>query len=521
MNKLFLKIAGFAGIVLLVSGLIKYYTDGFFSTATIIVLMVGLALTLFNTVKNFELIKNFFQRRATQNIGNALVVSLFMVSIIGLLNYVSNKHSFRVDFTENKQFTLADQTIKVLQNLEKNTKVTAFFRSTDKASVEDLISEYQYYSSNLEFAFFDPDKSPEVANNYGIQTYGMLILESDGKSERVEILSEQTLTNALIKVTREGSKVIYFMMGHGEHDIESLEKKGFGSLKEKIVELNYQVEGLNLAREKSVPVDCSVLIVNGPKTNLFSAELDSIDSYINHGGKVLFLLDPPPDPGMEDFFDNWGITVGSDLIVDYSGVGQMFGYPASVPLVTNYNTSHPIAANFNMNTFFELVRSVTPKSENIPAGITVDWLAQTTPQSWGESNFQWNTEKPDEGIAVSFDDGVDIEGPVTIASVATKSLDSAPGPGLTGDRGVLVVFGDSDFATNNYVQTPNSILFLNTVNWLAEEEDLVAIPPKNPEDRRINMTAQQAKFSLVLTVFIIPGLVLIAGLSVYFRRRKL
>lgn len=520
MNKLFIRISGMSGFVLLFAGFVKYLIDGFLSTPASIILSAGLASALVYAAYNLSRLKSFINKRATQHVGNALAVSILLVGIVVMLNYIFNKHNYRIDLTENKQFSLADQTIKVLQNLEEDINVTAFFQSAQQTFVDDMITEYRYYSDKLQYRFFDPNKNPEVAANYGVQAYGVVFLEAEGRSEKIETFSEQALTNALIKVTRDEKKTVYYMSGHGEHDIESLETKGFSTLKDRIIELNYDVKVLNLAREKSVPGNSSVLIINGPKTTMFGTELDSIDAYVNRGGKVLFLLDPPPDPGMVEFFDNWGLIVGNDLVIDYSGVGQLFGYSASVPLVSEYNSSHPIAENFNMNTFYELVRSVTPKSEDLPPGVTVDWLARTTPQSWGESNFQWNEENPDEAISVSFDEAVDIEGPVTIAAIASKSMSRSFAPGNSSDQGTLVVFGDSDFATNGYSQTSNSILFLNTINWLAEEDDLVAIPPKSVDDRRITMTAQQTKFLFWLTVVFMPVMVLGTGIGIFIRRRK-
>ena len=521
MRKSAIMVSGIIGSILVVYSGVNYLASGFWDVPAIVILLIGILLSAVYVVYNFQKIKNLTGRRVTHYVSNALISSLFAVGIVILMNYVFNKHSVRVDLTANKQYTLADQTVKILKNLDKDVKITAFSHSTEKGLYEDTVAEYRHYSDKIKFAFFDPDKNPEIANNFGVKSYNTIFLETEGRSEKIISLDEQTLTNALIKVTRIGKKVIYFMTGHGEHDIEDFANRGSSVLKDRLTELNYEVKSINLAREKSIPEDCASLVVNGPQTVLFSAELDSIDGYINGGGKVFFLLDPDPAPGMPEYFDKWGLTVGNDLIIDYSGVGQLFGYGATVPLVTDYNTVNPIVEKFSFSTFFSRVRSVTPKTEGLPEGGSVEWLCKTTEQSWGETDFKAGARNKDKPFQVAFDDGKDLQGPVTIAAVVTKSVTGPPGIADASKTGELIVFGDSDFTTNAYSQTPNSTLFLNALNWLAEEDDLVAIPPKSPEDRRIEMTAKQAKFALYLTVFILPGIIISLGLSVFFRRRGL
>lgn len=512
MSKNITIISGIIGLILLVISVINYFAAGFLDLPTVMIFLIGLPLTLIYFVYNIQDIKYLFSKRAVQYISNAFVASLLVFGVIILLNFISNKHGFRVDLTANKQYSLAEQTIKVLQNLEKEVGITIFFPSSERSGIADFINEYQHYSDKLKYSFFDPDKNPEIARNYGVSFPQTVILECAGKSERIFGLNEQQLTNALIKVTREGNKVIYFMTGHEEHDIESFEADGLVFMKEILIAMNYEVKPINLISEKSVPEDCAVFVINGPKSELLTTELDAIDVYINRGGKVFFLLDPYPSPGIPEYFDKWGITVGNDFVIDRSDAGQQYGYSIAIPYITEYNKDHPIIGNFNQRTLFPMVRSITPKLGELPVGVSVIWLCRTTSESWGEVDFQGDPE---------FDEGKDMKGPVTVAAVVTKPVRVSPLLGESTKKGVMAVFGDSDFSTNRFRDDPMAGLFLNTMNWLAEEEDLVAIPPKNPANRRVSMSAQEVKFTLYLSVFILPGIVLIFGLSVFFRRRSL
>jgi ABC-type uncharacterized transport system involved in gliding motility auxiliary subunit len=516
-------LSGVFGAIVLFIALINRLASGFWDLITLILLGLGALLVVIYFVFNYQDIKNLYRKRAAQYLSNAIIASLLMIIIIVLLNYLFNKYDYRIDLTSRKQFTLAPQTVKVLKNLEKPIYITAFFQSSKKSFVTDVIAEYQHTSDKIKFNFYDPDKNPEAAKTYNIKNYGIVVLETEDRSERIYQLDEQSLTNAIIKVTRKGKKAIYFLTGHGEHSVDNGEARGFSILKSRILELNYQVRALNFASEHSIPDSCVLLIVNGPQSDLYSAELDTVNAYIRRGGKVFFLLDPSPGAGMPSFFEKWGIAVGDNIVLDASGAGRMYNFGPELPLVNNYNTNQPIVKDFNYNTFYGGVRSVTPKSVGIPPEVKVDWLAKTTAQSWGETEYKVEKTKPGERpkLNVKFDKDKDVAGPVTVAAIATITIPDTINYYAKPKTGILVVFGDSDFATNNFAQTPNSTLFLNAVNWLAEEEDLVAVPPKSVEDRRIEMTAKQAKFTLYITVFFIPMMVLIFGLTVYFQRRGL
>ncbi|MCP4725944.1 MAG: GldG family protein [bacterium] len=515
---------GYAGLLLLIMGSLNYITGGILTTATKFLLLTGLVIIAAWCFFNIEMIKASLKARFAQHLSNAIIASLLVLAILTMVNFVGSKRNYRHDFTEAKINTISPQTTRILENLEEEVAITSFFKSANATIIESLIDEYEYFSDKIIFQNVDPDKKPGIAKNYGVTKYETIVLESRGKTEKIEAFdyqnAEQIMTNALIKVSREGKKVIYYLSGHGEHGFDDQDRLGFAKIKGMIIEQNYDLMELNLARAKSIPDDCSLIIVNGPKTELFPVEVENINTYINGGGKVFFLVDPSPSPGLEDFFDEWGVTIGNDLVIDASGVGQLFGMGPSIPLATDYGI-HPITQGFNQNTFYPGARSVTPK-EQLPEGISIQYLVRTTQNSWGEVDYQQAaaTEGSAEGIQVEFNDGRDLKGPVNIAVVITKEPDAAAGADPDA-QGAIVVFGDSEFSSNAYADPRNSALFMNVLNWLAEEEDLVAIPPKSPTDRRVEMTAGQAKQIMYLTVFIIPAFFVVSGVMVFIRRRKL
>jgi ABC-type uncharacterized transport system involved in gliding motility auxiliary subunit len=320
----------------------------------------------------------------------------------------------------------------------------------------------------------------------------------------LEPIREEDVTNALMKIVKGERKTIYFVQGHGEKSIDDAEKIGYSTAKAALEKENYVLKNLNLVQENKVPDDASVVVMIGPTAEPFPNELELLEGYLNKGGSVAILLDPPPGPSMSEFMKKWSIDVGNNFVVDASGVGRLFGAGPSVPLVTNYS-NQKITEGFKVMTFFPFVRSVTPAQTPV-AGITAVQLLASNERSWGESDLKSNQ--------AGFDEKTDLQGPVSLAVVATKDA-------AENKKGRLVVYGDSDFASNNaFGLQGNGNLFLNTVSWLAQDESFISIRPKNPEDRRLTMTEQDGRLMSFVTLLFMPVGVLIAGVSVWMKRRK-
>jgi ABC-type uncharacterized transport system involved in gliding motility auxiliary subunit len=500
--KKYAGIGGLAGLVLVVAGLINYQTGKVWNWFSWVAVGLGVLLLAAFCVFRFERIKETVSLRSFRYGGNALAVSLMVFVILGLVNFVASRHSVRVDLSKGGQFSLAPQTRSVLKALKKEVRVTAFYKKDTQKPMEDLLQSYRFYSSKFHYEFMDPDKKPAAAKLYGVTAYETLVIECGTNTEKITEKDEQALTNALIKATREGKKKVYFLDGHGENDIESTEKTGYNTAKKAVMDENYDVGKINLAAEKKIPADCAILIVNGPQKAPFPTELDTIQAYLDRGGKALFLIDPEIG-GYTEFMDKWGVKLGNDVVLDVSGMGQLFGMGPWVPLVQTY-PSHPIVEKFRVMTFFPYSRSVTPR-ENPGAGLSAQSLIKTTSNSWAETDLR--------NPRAQFDKGKDTQGPVTIAAVVTKESG--------GRKTRLVVFGDSDFANNSYFKSQgNGDLFLNTVSWLAEEEDLISIRAKQPEDRRVSLNARQTSMVMYTTVIFMPLAAMLAGIWIYIKRER-
>jgi ABC-type uncharacterized transport system involved in gliding motility auxiliary subunit len=491
----------------------------------------GLVCVLIYVIGQWREFVTFFSGRAARY-GTFSVVSVIVVlAILVGLNYIANRQNKRWDLTSNQQFTLSDQTTKLLKGLKEPLTMIAFQRTEEMAPFRDRLQEYAGASTQVKTDFIDPDKEPLVARKYEIPAYGTIVIEHKGRIERVSGQGEQELTNAIIKVTSDQQKKIYFVQGHGEHDTTSAdEQRGYSVINNALARENFTIDKLVLVQNPVVPDDAAVVIVAGPQSDYLAPEIDALRTYLNKGGKVLFMLDPPdvvdapPLTNLIAMIKEWGIDVGDNVVIDRSGIGQLVGRGPGMPIAIDY-PSHPITERFNsIMTGFPLVRSVTP-SAAAPSGRTAQTIVETSKASWAESDVKALAERR----PVGFDEGSgDKQGPISLAAmIATAAPDQppAPAPGTNGaeperKQTRVVVFGDSDFPANgNLAVQGNENLFLNTVNWLAQQDSLISIRPKQPDDRRVTLTQEQLWSVMLFSVIFLPGLVVGTGVYTWWRRR--
>ena len=335
----------------------------------------------------------------------------------------------------------------------------------------------------------DPEKKPAMAQQYGVTSLGTVVFDYKGRTEKVTSDGEQELTNALIKVVQGRQPKVYFTQGHGEKDTTSSERGGYNGINTALTSDNFVVDKLVLAQQTSVPNDADVLIIAGPKTDFLAPEIELLKAYLARGGKILLMLDPvlkadaPQPTALQALLKDWGIEADNDIVLDVSGAGRLaLGTDESVPVAASYPT-HPITQNFNLLTAYPLARSMTPVEGGVN-GHVAQKVVETSRNSWGETNLKSLTG----GQPAKMDEG-DKQGPVALAAAVSAPASNAPpskDAAKSGDTPKkpetrLVAFGDSDFASNAALGiTGNRDLFLNTVNWLAQQENLIAIRPRDP-----------------------------------------
>jgi ABC-type uncharacterized transport system involved in gliding motility auxiliary subunit len=554
LNKI-IGLFGWLGVALVLSAVVVRFLQPAWQQSYNALAVAGLVCTLLYILSQWREIGRAMSGRQAKlgavSIGSVLAV----VAIIAMVNYIASRQNARWDLTANRIFSLSDQTSRVLESLDAPIDVKVFGRSGDFERFRDRLTEYENAARDMTVEYVDVDREPALANQYQIQSYGTVVFEYEGRMERIVGDGEQELTNGLKKVVEGAEKKVYFVEGHGEKDPRSADQRiGYSAAKAALESDNFTVETFPLVQQGKVPDDASVVVVAGPKTDYLQPELDALSAYVASGGKLLVLLDPPdradapPLGGLVAFLNTWGIEAGRDIVVDASGIGQLAGIQSPVvPAVLTY-PGHPITENFGLMTVFPVARSVSAVVGGVNGRLAQSFL-ETGPQSWAETDLETVFEtgelrEPDEGDTTGpIPIGAAVSAPATDASAAETAGGAPDGaePGgeetatteptlasdtLTTDETApepetrVAAIGDSDFAANATLNAQgNRDLFLNTVNWLAKQENLIAIRPREPDDRRISLTADQQTRVFWLSVIIIPGLLLAAGATTWWRRR--
>jgi len=517
-HKKWMNLIGLSGFVLLFIALVIYLLSSNFPLYARVILILGVAGILV-----FWML-SAFASKATRYGSNVAITILLAFAILVLVNFVSARHFKRLDATENKIFSLSMQTEKILSELKDGITITAFYTENHnrRGAAQDILDEYAQKSNKIKFTMVDPASKPGIATGYKITQDGTVVFESGGKRENVISYEneEQDFTGAILKLTSGKQKKIYFLTGHGERDIEGYEDTSYAEIRKIIEAENYLVEKLVLAQQISVPQDCDILIIAGPQTPLLAAEEEAIIDYLDLGGKAIIMVDPYPTPSLDNILKRWGVEAQNDIILD--GLGRsMLGDP-TVPVCVTYGY-HSITTPLSkgLMTFFPIARSLSSRKE-AGESITTTELVRTSNNSWGETNVDDLLTKQ----VIEFSEGQDIKGPLTVAIAVTyrqKSKLSEAGKNKEDqkERRILVAFGDSDFVMNKYLQQGNPDLFMNSLNWLTEDEGLISIRPKsmNEQTQIERLSGQEIRLVSYASIFTIPLILILIGVRIWWKRR--
>jgi ABC-type uncharacterized transport system involved in gliding motility auxiliary subunit len=448
-------------------------------------------------------------RRASA-LSQGLIYTLIVIAILVFLNFFANRYNKSYDTTSNKQFTLSDQTIKIVKNLQQPMTITYWDQPTKFTAARDLLDRYKNLSPKVDVQYLDADKKRTQAIAAGVKTLGTIYVDIGDKHEEAKSLTEEEVTGAIVRALKGGARLACFVLGSGEHSIDSTERSGYSGAKELLEKNNYKTQTLKMLESPQIPKTCTIVVVAGPKRDYIQPEIDALKGYVEGGGHALFMLDPPLKFAKEEVDDNaaldgvlagWGVTVDKDLVLDTSGVGQIFGLGPEFPLVTSYE-SHPITSTMKETpTGFPIARSLDIKNGD---HTTVEKLFSTTDNSFATTNLASAEIKQSAS---------DKKGPLVLGAAGNYN-------GAGDVKGRFVVIGSSNWCSNSFLRfNGNRDLFLNVFNWLSADEDLISIRPKEPADRRLNMNARQVSMVFYLSVILIPLFIILAGVSVWWKRR--
>lgn len=471
----------------------------------IILFSISLILFIISIILDWKAIVAFFKKRSIKYGLSSFLGILIVLIILSLLNFMSFKHYKRFDLTSSKRFSLSDQTIKLLKNLPRGVHIITFFRPdqvVEKQKFDDLMHEFKAHTNKIKIDSYDPDLMPHMAQKYNVNIYGTVVVESGKQQEKINKIDEGELINAILKVIKDTKKIVYFLEGHQEADLDDSSNQGISNFKERLQKENYEVKKLNLTTKPEIPSDASLIVIAGPLLDLLNYEIDELNKYLSMGGRLLIFYDPSSSATLEKIFSKWGVKAENNIIVDT--VQGYFGGNAFVPQIRSIYGS-VISSSFSLNCFLPFARTVD-KADKVDSKITVSKIAESTENSWAEYSRE----------VAKFDEGVDKKGPVSVGvSVSKKNENNQK-------ETRLIVFGDIDFIRNGWFNIlGNGNLALNSVAWLAEETQLISIKEKPSEAAELTLTEYQLRKFMRFSEYIFPALIIFIGVIIWIRRRKL
>ena len=450
--------------------------------------------------------------RQTKYAAYAVVYVLVVITAVVIVNILANRYTKSYDGTSNKRYSLSEQTAKIVKGLKENATILYFDQGTRFQHAKDLLDEYASLSPKVHVDYIDPDKNPQAAREANIRNFGTAVVRIGTRSEEAKSMNEEGITGAFIRDLKNTTRTICFAAGSGEHQIDDSEREGLSSFKDLLGKDNYQTQTLNLLQKAEIPANCTAIVIAGPTRDYQQPEVDAIKTYVEGGGHALFALDPPLKLGRDSVADNealakvlesWGVTLQKDLILDLNPMGQIAGTGPQVALVTSYDSQPIVSGMKGMATGFPLSRSLEIKSNDKSS---VQKMFDSSDSSFATSDLS--------SPRVNVDDPKNKKGPLTLAAAGSYST------GKESSQGRFVVVGSSAWIANRFINfNGNSDLALNTINWLSSDEDLISIRPKPQDDRRITMTTSQMMWVRATSQFLLPAVVVLAGVFVWLKRR--
>jgi ABC-type uncharacterized transport system involved in gliding motility auxiliary subunit len=515
---------------LLILGGLSYYVifQGFDTYARVTtaagILLVGIAVAI-----DPEAIWGKLTTRNMLYGGNTLAIAAIFIGILVFVNILGNQRAQRWDLTANKALSLSDETVQILQQIPQPVKAVSFVQYDDsrRTELENQLYEMQVRSNGqFSYEMVDPRQQPGYAQQLGVLELGTTVFVMGDRKQQVTGTREQDLTTGLIKLIQPNPRKAYFTTGHQERAIDGFDQDSYGQIKSQLESRNFSVDTLSLFTTPQVPDDANMVVIAGPKTPFTDAEIQALNAYLDKGGDMMILVDPGVDAGLAPLMSRWGITTGTNYVVE--GDPRLTVQSPFLPVVQKLGT-HKVTDKIAGIPVVFLIPTYLNVPATPPTGLRITPIAQTSDRSWAETdpNALRNPQ------SLKFDDGVDTKGPLTLA-VAIESASSSDSPDPTqptpptptadtGPKSRVLIFGTSQLASNAAFefggQVANQDLFINGSSWLVGDDELISIQPRQPDNRTLFLTAAQRNFVMLSSIVFVPALVLAIGIFVWWSRR--
>ena len=522
MNKKYYRIIGLSGVICFLFGLGYLLVKREASFYVIANLLAGLGMMGVFAYYNLKEVSKLLVTSQQKGSYNVLLRTGLILGALLLVNLISNLVYFGKDLTRDKVSSISEQSRKIIENIKEPLEILVFSTDDGNDFEKYLLESYNFYNKRISYRFLDPEKSPQLAQEYGIVKTGQAAVKYKDSTLVVPGVTEQNVTNAIIKMTQSMKNYVYFVYGHGEHSVDdSFANQGYGQLLKELGGENYFTVKLKFEPPHYyIPNNCTILVVAGPREGYSSLETKAIREYLDNGGRAVFLLDPNVRSGLEGIIKEWGITLHDDCMLDVvfpsiaeRATAAMSGRKASArpefQVMVQEFPEHEITQDLkDKSVLMSVTRSmVVADTSTYKADLKVEPLAQTTVMGWRETSLDdlFKSGKVSSAVRTN-------RGPATVALLSTKGSADA--------NSKLIVIGDSDFINNEYLhQLYNRDFFMNCLGYLSKQAALVSVRPRHLFASRLDYDPDTMSRIFSIAVLIIPQLFLMAGLAIWSLRK--
>ncbi len=440
---------------------------------------------------------------------SGLFVVLFL-AVVGLLGWLSQLNPLSIDLSANQRNSLSAETIRLVKSLQHPVEITIFISpiNENREVLERLFERYQYQQPLVEFRSLNPDLTPDLLRQYDIRTDGEVLIEYQGRSEKISQVSEAKVTNAIQRLVRVGDRWLVFLQGHGERNPYSESNHDFSVFASKLAGHGFTIENLTLTQTNSIPQNTDVLVIASPQVALLPGEIELIQEYIERGGSLLWLADTGQTiDSMELISDQLTIEFLPGVIVDPNA--QILGLNRiDFALVANY-PRHPVTQGIDSLSLF-------------PQAQALEFYGETN--TWQQRSFllssdaSWNETGSISGEVFKGDNDDETPGPLDIGM--TLSASHEPDDAAQFEQRIAIV-GDADFLSNRYLGNGSNLeIGLNLMNWLSHDDNLISISPPAAPDTRLELSQTQQIIIGLGFLLLLPLSLFGSGLTIWLKRRN-
>ncbi|MFD1122000.1 GldG family protein [Methylophilus flavus] len=446
---------------------------------------------------------------------NWMFVLVFLALIV-MLGYLSSQYRWTRDITQANRNILTQGSVNVLKQMDGDINITVYATKDDanngdtfRKGMLDFVARYQREKKNIFITFVNPSEEPKLAQEAGVKVDGETIVEYNKRSEHINPpFAEQEMTNLLVRLSRTNNQPVMYLDGHGERLLQGVKNHDLGEFGKQLESKGFKFANPDLTIAQEVPANGSMLVIAAPQVDVSAVEAKKIKAYIEAGGNVLWLLDDDNLRGLQEVADYLGIKVSPGMVVDRTA--EQYGADPKMSFASLYG-DHPVTRNFMLRTVFPEAHEVDGRASD-DLGWKVGRLIDVAQNGWLESD---KIPAGAQNLKVRFDHGKDKPGPINIGVALERQY------GKKGQR--VVVIGNANFLANTFITNGGNLdLGINIINWLAGDDRLITIQPMPLKDININIPSGSIAALIVGygTQYVLPVVILIAGMFLWWKRRK-